>query len=365
MNFTKCRIMGGMPPEFNTEFDPRYGELIEVSPLLRRIVCNNPSKYTFHGTGTYVIGHRDVAVVDPGPRDPAHVGALLKSLGKETVRAILITHTHGDHSPAAAALHDATGAPVLGFGPHPEDAISEEDDAGDDPGADDATEPATEHRPRTDDRHGTDRRPSTDSRHGTNEGGDGGAGSNRHDAHRPDVDFNPETRLAHGDTVDGPGWTVQALHTPGHISNHLCFALAEEGALLTGDHVMGWSTTIIPPPDGDVSDYLRSLHLVLDRNDEVLYPTHGGPVNNPRRYVSALLNHRLRREAQILEQLAEGPSSAREIVAVLYADVRKELHRPAARSVVAHLAKLLKEERAAPAIENASPTSSDTVWALS
>ena len=330
-----------MAPEFNTEFDSRYGELIEVSPLLRRIVCNNPSKYTFHGTGTYVIGHGDVAVVDPGPRDPAHVEALLKALGNETVRAILITHTHGDHSPSAVALHDATSAPVLGFGPHPEDAISEEDDAADDPSADNATEPAT----------GED----------ANEGVDG----SRHGAHLPDVDFNPETRLAHGDTVDGPGWTVQALHTPGHISNHLCFALAEEGALLTGDHVMGWSTTIIPPPDGDVSDYLRSLQLVLDRNDEVLYPTHGGPVHDPRRYVSALLNHRLRREAQILEQLAEGPSSAREIVAVLYADVRKELHRPAARSVVAHLAKLQKEDRAAPVVNDASPISSDTVWALS
>jgi len=335
-----------MSPEFNTEFDPRYGELIEVSPMLRRIVCNNPSKYTFHGTGTYVIGHRDVAVVDPGPRDPGHVEALLKALGKETVRAILITHTHGDHSPAAAALHDATGASVLGFGPHPEDAIGEEDDA------DHGTEP------------NTDDRPGTDRQHATEEGANEGADNNRHDAHRPDIDFDPDTRLAHGDTVDGPGWTVQALHTPGHISNHLCFALAQEGALLTGDHVMGWSTTIIPPPDGDVGDYLRSLHLVLDRNDEVLYPTHGGPVHDPRRYVSALLNHRLKREAQILAQLAQGPSSATQIVAVLYADVRKELHRPAARSVVAHLAKLLKEERAAPAIESASQTSSDTVWAL-
>ena len=324
-----------MSPEFNTDFDPRHGEMVDVSPLLRRIVCNNPSKYTFHGTGTYVIGHTDVAVVDPGPRDPAHVEALLRALGDETVRAILITHTHGDHSPAAAALHDATGAPVLGFGPHPEDALSEEDDAGDDSDADNETEP------------GEDGRPATDK-----------------DAHRPDVDFDPETRLAHGDTVEGPGWTVQALHTPGHISNHLCFALAEENAVLTGDHVMGWSTTIIPPPDGDVSDYLRSLQLLLDRSDEVLYPTHGGPVNNPQRYVAALLKHRLRRETQILGQLAEGPSSAKQIVAVLYADVRKELHRPAARSVVAHLAKLQKEDKAAPVVDDASPTSSDTVWAL-
>ncbi|MXW61223.1 MAG: MBL fold metallo-hydrolase [Acidimicrobiaceae bacterium] len=312
-----------MSPEFNTDFDPRHGEMVDVSPLLRRIVCNNPSKYTFHGTGTYVIGHGDVAVVDPGPRDPAHVEALLRALGEETVRAILITHTHGDHSPAAAALHDATGAPVLGFGPHPEDAISEEADA-------DGENPAA-----------------------------------ANDAHRPDIDFDPETRLAHGDTVDGPGWTVKALHTPGHISNHLCFALVEENAVLTGDHVMGWSTTIIPPPDGDVSDYLRSLQLLLDRSDEVLYPTHGGPVDDPQRYVSALLNHRLRREAQILNQLAEGPASAKQMVAVLYADVRKELHRPAARSVVAHLTKLHNEGRAAPTIAAASTTSSDTVWTLS
>ncbi len=324
-----------MSPEFNTDFDPRHGEMVGVSPLLRRIVCNNPSKYTFHGTGTYVIGHTDVAVVDPGPRDPAHVEALLRALGDETVRAILITHTHGDHSPAAAALHDATGAPVLGFGPHPQDATSEEDHADNGNGTDDETDP------------GEDGRAATDK-----------------DAHRPDVDFDPETRLAHGDTVEGPGWTVQALHTPGHISNHLCFALAEENAVLTGDHVMGWSTTIIPPPDGDISDYLRSLQLLLNRSDEVLYPTHGGPVNNPQPYVSALLNHRLRRETQILGQLAEGPSSAKQMVAVLYSDVRKELHRPAARSVVAHLAKLQKEDKAAPVVDDASPTSSDTVWAL-
>ena len=337
-----------MTPEFNTDFDPRHGEMVDVSPLLRRMVCNNPSKYTFHGTGTYVIGHGDVAVVDPGPRGTAHVEALLRALDGETVRTILITHTHGDHSPAASALHDATGAPVLGFGPHPKDATSEEADA------DDETEPG-------------------DQESGTEAHDDGQGKAELHeqaktgtamDAHRPDVDFDPDTRLAHGDTVQGPGWTVQALHTPGHISNHLCFALAEENAVLTGDHVMGWSTTIIPPPDGDVADYLESLQLLLDRSDEVLYPTHGGPINRPQRYVSALLNHRLRRESQVLGQLANGPASAKQMVAVLYADVRKELHRPAARSVVAHLTKLHNEGQAAPAIPDASPTSSATVWTL-
>ncbi len=352
-------------PEFNTDVDPRHGEMVDVSPLLRRIVCNNPSKYTFHGTGTYVIGHTDVAVVDPGPRDPAHVEALLRALGDETVRAILITHTHGDHSPAAAALHDATGAPVLGFGPHPEDAISEEDDEANDEvdeKADRGNQGADSNQHQA---HGADSHQHDPHQHGPHRADAHQHNAHRHDAHRPDVDFDPETRLVHGDTVDGPGWTVQALHTPGHISNHLCFALAEENALLTGDHVMGWSTTIIPPPDGDVSDYLRSLQLVLDRDDEVLYPTHGGPVHDPHRYVSALFNHRLNREAQILEQLTQRPSSARQIVSVLYADVRKELHRPAARSVVAHLVKLRKEGRAAPARDDASPTSSDTVWALS
>lgn len=136
-----------MPPEFDTDFDPRHGELVDVSPLLRRIVCNNPSKYTFHGTGTYVIGHGDVAVVDPGPRDPDHVEALLRALGDETVRAILITHTHGDHSPAAAALHDATGAPVLGFGPHPEDAVGEDDEADETDDANNETDDAEDQEP--------------------------------------------------------------------------------------------------------------------------------------------------------------------------------------------------------------------------
>ncbi|GJM38617.1 MAG: MBL fold metallo-hydrolase [Acidimicrobiales bacterium] len=328
-----------MPPLFDTDFEPNHGELVEVSPLLRRIVCNNPSKFTFHGTGTYVIGHGDVAIVDPGPRDDEHVAALLAALDGERVHSILITHTHGDHSPAAAAVKDATGAPILGFGPHPSVATSE----GDEDVADDADWDT-----------GEERKEMTDEEK-ANAKAD-------HLKHLPDVDFAPDQRLAHGDIVDGPGWTVEALHTPGHISNHLCFALAEEQAVLSGDHVMGWSTTIIPPPDGDLRAYLRSLELLLDRDDATLYPTHGGAITKPKPFVKALLDHRRIREEQILRRLAEGPQSVREIVEVLYAEVARELWRPAARSVISHLIALRDAGRVETAVSDASVLATATTW---
>jgi len=331
-------------PQFVIDFEPMYGEMVEVSPLLRRLVCKNPSKFTFHGTGTYVIGRGDVAVVDPGPRDDEHIQALLRALDGETVRHILITHTHGDHSPAAHALHQATGAPILGFGKHPEGSVSEGDDADGDDDDDelDASEASSALRePQIEDDPEFQRK------------------------HAPDVDFEADTTLAHGDIVEGPGYTVEALHTPGHISNHLCFALAEENAVLSGDHVMGWSTTIIPPPDGDVASYLDSLRVLLDRpHDERLYPTHGAPVERHHDFVQALLDHRIAREAGIIGQLRQGPMSARDIVKVLYADVRKELHKPAARSVLSHLRKLHDEGTVERAVADASTLSSKTVWVL-
>ena len=331
-------------PKFVVDFEPHYGEMVDVSPLLRRLVCKNPSKFTFHGTGTYVIGRGDVAIVDPGPRDDDHVEALLQALDGERVRHILITHTHGDHSPAAAAVSAATGAPILGFGPHPAAAVGEgedrDDDDDDDPADDEAADPnAAAREPQIEDDPEFQRK------------------------HAADVDFDPNATLAHGDVIEGPGYTVEALHTPGHISNHLCFALAEEQAVLSGDHVMGWSTTIIPPPDGDVRSYLSSLQVLLDRpQDQRLYPTHGAPVEDHHGFVQALLDHRLAREAAILGQLAEGPKSAREIVAVLYAEVRKELHKPAARSVLSHLRKLHDEGAVETALTDASTLSSKTVW---
>ena len=301
-----------MSPVFDTDFDPCYGELVRVSPLLRRMVARNPSKYTFRGSGTYVVGHGRVAVVDPGPADPTHVDGLAAALAGEDVAVILVTHTHADHSPGARRLAELTGASVLGYGPHPPDAKGE--------GVDD------------------------------DDGEDG-----------MDVDFVPDDRLDHRDVVTGPGWTLEALHTPGHISNHLCFALSEERAVLTGDHVMGWSTTVISPPDGDLAAYLRSLELLLGRDDQILYPTHGGPRPDVKEYVTELHAHRLDREQQIIGQLGLGPRTPEEIVAVLYADVREELHKPAARSVLAHLRKLLVEERAA-TVDDADPMKPETLW---
>jgi len=330
-----------VPPLFVTDFEPSHGEMVDVSPLLRRVVCNNPSKFTFHGTGTYVIGHGDVAVVDPGPRDDDHITNLIAALEGETVRHILITHTHGDHSPAATALAAATGAPILGFGPHPSSATSEADsDVADDSDWD----------------TGEDRKElSADEK---------AKAKADHEKHLPDVDFTPDQRLAHGDIVEGPGWTIEALHTPGHISNHLCFALAEEKAVLSGDHVMGWSTTIIPPPDGDLLAYLSSLELLLNRDDEVLYPTHGGAITQPKPFVKALHDHRLLRTQQITRELQAGPRSVREIVAVLYDSVARELWRPAARSVISHLIAMRADGSARPVIDSESPLATKTTWEL-
>jgi glyoxylase-like metal-dependent hydrolase (beta-lactamase superfamily II) len=261
-----------------------YGQVERVSPLVRRVLARNPSAFTYTGSGTYLVGSGTVAVIDPGPDDPAHVAALLDALGSETVGHILVTHTHRDHSPAAVPLKAATGAPVVGCAP----IVSADDDG-----------PQVE------------------------------AGF--------DATYAPDRALVDGESVFGPGWTLTALHTPGHTSNHLCFALAEEKALFTGDHVMGWSTTVVTPPDGDMADYIASLRLLLERDDAVYYPTHGAPVTEPQRFVRGLITHRKQRENQILKLLGEGPQTIPAMVAVMYAAVDARLHPAAGRSVLAHL----------------------------
>jgi glyoxylase-like metal-dependent hydrolase (beta-lactamase superfamily II) len=281
-----------------------------VSPHIRRVLADNPSAFTFKGTGTYIVGYGRVAVIDPGPRDEQHVATLLRALRNETVEAVLVTHTHGDHSPAAAMLRDAgIDAPVYGFGPHPLTREAEE---------------------RIDEADGKVEE-------------------------RADVDFRPDVRVSTGDVVEGWGWTFDVLHTPGHISNHLCFAFREEQALFTGDHVMGWSTTIIPPPDGDMVDYLRSLDLLLERDDRVYWPTHGPSIVAPRRYVQALRTHRIEREQQVLDMLAAGTHDIAAMVAVMYDGYPQELHKPAGRSVLAQLIKLVREGRVT--CDTAEPTS--------
>ncbi|UAJ08827.1 MBL fold metallo-hydrolase [Glacieibacterium megasporae] len=260
-----------------------YGRVEILAPLVRRVLARNPSPFTYTGTGTYIVGTGTVAIIDPGPDDADHIAALLDAVAGETVSHIVITHTHRDHSPAAPAVKAATGAIVVGC------ARLVLDDAG----------------PRAD------------------------AGFDR--------TYDPDTVLADGDSVSGPGWTLTALHTPGHTSNHLCFALPEARALFSGDHVMGWSTTVVSPPDGDMAAYMASLRLLLDRDDAVYYPTHGAPVTEPQRLVRGLITHRKQRENQIVKSLGDGPKSVPDMVATMYASVDPRLHPAAGLSVTAHL----------------------------
>lgn len=283
-----------------------YGKADRVSPMIRRVVAGNPSAFTFHGTGTYIVGHGAVAVIDPGPLLDSHVDALVRALGRERVTHIVITHTHRDHSPAARPLKQATGAPTYGFGPH----------------------------------------------------GSGRADGGGEVEEGADRDFVPDIRVRDGDRIEGDGWTLEAVHTPGHTSNHLCYALLEENALFPGDHVMGWSTTVVSPPDGDMRAYMRSLERLRTRGEEVFWPTHGPPIPEPRNFVAALLAHRHEREDQILACLAHDASTIPEMVGIMYADVGRHLHAAAARSVLSHLIHMAETGR----VRCDGPPGPDTVY---
>jgi len=266
-----------------------------LSPLIRRVIARNASPFTFKGTGTYIIGERQVAVIDPGPDLADHLAALLAALRGESVTHILITHTHLDHSPAAAALKRATGAKTYGYG-----------------------------------RHGSGR---AEDRAGiggvTEEGGDHG--------------FVPDIELREGDAIEGPGWHLTAVETPGHTSNHLCFALDEEKTLFSGDHVMGWSTSVITPPDGDMSAYMRSLDKLLRREDALYWPTHGPAIPEPKPYVRTFIAHRRERRAEILKRIAAGDETIAAIVEHVYVGLDPRLKLAAGRSVLAHLIELVEE----------------------
>lgn len=301
---------------FDLDFTPEYGTAVELAPGLKRVVAKNPNRFTFRGTGTYIVGTTSVAVIDPGPAIDSHFDALMEALGDATVSHILITHTHSDHSPLSARLRDATGAPTFGYGPHgdvpasdPHDQIDfglvEEDD--DDASDTQADESQREH-------------------------ADGGY----------DDAFVPDVALRHGDIVMGDGWSMDCVHTPGHTSNHICFGWRESGALFSGDHVMGWSTSVISPPDGDMATYIASLELLLDRNDDVYWPTHGNPIKNPHEHVRAFIAHRSGREAAIVELITGGTTSIEHMVRTMYTHVHPKLYSAAARSVHAHLVHLVE-----------------------
>ncbi len=277
---------------FDRSFDAPYERLFRVSPRIRRLLAHNPSPFTFKGTGVAVIGEGEVAVIDPGPDDPTHLAALKESLRHETVTHILVTHTHRDHSPAARALKDWTGAKTYGFGPHPR-----------------VREPSV----------------------AVEEGGD--------------QNFVPDVLLRDGDVIEAGGAVFECVHTPGHLPNHLCFALREEQALFSGDHVMGWSTSVVAPPDGDMADYLASLRKLLARDDRIYWPTHGGPIENPKPFVQAYLDHRLEREAQILDALKAGDVTIPAMVGRIYTGLDPRLKPAASLTVLAHLIQFVREGR--------------------
>jgi glyoxylase-like metal-dependent hydrolase (beta-lactamase superfamily II) len=265
-----------------------HGAVEDTAPGVRRVVCNNPSAFTFRGTNTYIIGHGRVGVMDPGPENAAHLAAILAATQGETVTHVIVTHTHRDHSPGTAALVAATGATTYGFGPH-------------------ITPP--------------------------DQGGEGG-----------DHSFRPDVVVPEGGVVEGEVWRLTALHTPGHCANHLCFAMDGNGVLFSADHVMGWSTSVVSPPDGDMTDYMASLDRLIARDDALLLPGHGPAISDPKPFMQALRAHRLEREAKVLEALtAAVMAPVEELVAPVYGPLDPKLVQAAGRSLLAHLVKLERE----------------------
>ena len=282
---------------FVRQFDFAYSRADRVSPLIQRVIADNPGPFTFTGTGTYIVGRdsptASVAVIDPGPPDEVHLQAILRALEGRQVSHILVTHTHRDHAPLARPLAEATGAPILAAAPpafetHASAGMDEEDD---------------------------------------------------------DTDFRPDHVLSDGERIMGDGWTLRTLATPGHASNHLAFVLEEERALFSGDHVMGWSTTVVAPPDGDMTDYFASLDRVMAEGFETIWPTHGPPVTRVAPFMAAYRAHRLEREDQVLARLAAGDLTISQMVPSLYAAVDSRLWPAASLSVHAHLIKLVREGR--------------------
>jgi glyoxylase-like metal-dependent hydrolase (beta-lactamase superfamily II) len=279
--------------KFDTNFEPPFGKAVELSPLLRRITCNNPSPFTFKGTNTFIVGHGNVAVIDPGPDDDGHLAAVLDAVRGENVSHILITHTHMDHSPLAAKLSAATGAKTYAA--------------------------LTPSNPKV-------------------------VSGLRLDA-SIDRDFTPDVSLSDGDVMEGNGWALEAIFTPGHTFNHMSFCLKEEKALLAGDHVMAWATTVVAPPEGSMGAYMASLRKLLKRNDIIYHPAHGPESAKPLALVRGILAHRKMREEAVYNRVKAGDGTIGEIVANIYADIDPRLHVAAGLSTLAHLEHLMEQGR--------------------
>ncbi|MBY5646266.1 MBL fold metallo-hydrolase [Rhizobium leguminosarum] len=280
-------------PAFDLAFEPAYGRAVPVAPGVERVTVNNPGPFTFFGTNSYIVGSSSVAVIDPGPEDEAHYQALMAALGGREVTHIVVSHTHRDHSPLARRLQAATGAVTVGQGPH---------------------RPA---------------RPLRD-------------GEINPFSESSDQSFVPDIAIGDGETISGDGWALRAVLTPGHTANHAAFALAGREILFSGDHVMAWSTSIVAPPDGSMADYMASLDRLIEREDGLLLPGHGGPVTEPSTFLRALKAHRLKREQAVLARVQAGDKRIAEMVKVIYRDTDPKLHGAAALSVLAHIEDLLE-----------------------
>lgn len=278
---------------FVREIDFEYGKVEQVSPLLRRVIANNPGPFTFVGTGVYIVGKGEVAVIDPGPYDEVHFDALKEALKGETVKYVLVTHGHSDHSPLARPLAEWAGCKVY---------------------AKDCGKPTAK----------------------------GELGS------EDDVGFSPDELVKDGDLFSGPGWTMEVIETPGHTCSHICFDLKEENACLSGDHIMGWSTTIVAPPDGDMADYFKSLDKIEERNFETLWPTHGSPIETKafvKEFIQAYRQHRQQREDGVIAQMQAGNTDIKEMVKVMYIGLEERLFPAACLSLLGHMGKLIAEGR--------------------
>ncbi len=286
------------PIVFDRDYSTTYGDLQSLTPWLRRMTAPNPGPFTFQGTGTYVVGKGRVAVIDPGPLIDSHIEALHASLAGEVVTHILVTHRHMDHSPACERFKQLTGAPSVGYKSSPE------------------------------------------------------ALTRMSSADGYDKNFTPDITVADGDWIEGSDWRIECLHTPGHTSDHLCFAMPDQSALFCGDQVMGWSTSIVSPPDGNMGDYMRSLQRLLLRDEQTFWPTHGGPVADPKSLVRGLVAHRKVREQQILNSVAAGLTSIDSMIGHIYSDIDPSLYPAAARSLMAALDFLVEEGKLLPGREN-------------
>jgi len=279
---------------FIRDYDFSYGHAEPQSKLVSRITADNPGPFTYTGTGVYMIGTNDVAIIDPGPITPAHTKALDKALIGKTLTHILLTHHHADHSPMAKPLAAKYGSKIYGCPPidGSVDGSGVQMDAGDDPG------------------------------------------------------FAPDVIIKDGDIFTGSDWTLETVHTPGHTSNHMCFALAEENTLFSGDHIMGWATSVVIPPGGHMGDYLASLRKIKANNYDIIRPTHGPAITEVKPFVTAYIDHRLEREEQVYGALKSGHSVVMDIVTHIYTDIDKRLYPAAAMSVLSHLIHLCETQRA-------------------